>query len=132
MRGQYNGSDQNGAKIEMAWGADSVDVGHSWGDGAGRSMSANLSQVAAAVSSASNLLGEATQQVLQLCEETGKRVEEVTSELGALKEELRVHQQASEATITSLRESQQASEETIKSLKALRITSDNSRIGSRN
>ena len=54
-RGQYNGSDQNGAKIEMAWGADSVDAGHSRDYGAGRSMSVNLSQVAAAVSSASNL-----------------------------------------------------------------------------
>ena len=126
----------------MAWGPDSVDVGHSRGDGAGRSMAANLSQVTAAISSASNLLGEATQQVLQLCEETGKKVGEVTSGLGALKEELRVFKQASKATITSLKASQQASEAAITSLKTSlnackakrsyrRIISDNSSASSR-
>ena len=145
-RSQYNGSDHNGVNTEMAWGAVSVDVGHSWGDGAGRSMSANLNQVAATVSSASALLGEAAQKVFQLLKETGKKVEEVTSELGVLKEELREHQEenealkeelkerqeasetlreelrehreASEVTIASLRTSQQESEEEIESLKA--------------
>ena len=94
----------------MAWGAVSVDIGHSRGDEAGRSMSANLNQVVANVSSAVALLGEAAQQVLQLCKETGKKVEEMSSELVALKEELREHQEASEALKEELRERQEVSE----------------------
>ena len=86
----------------MAWGTDSVDAGHSQGDGAGGSMSASLDQVVAAVSNSMTLWEGATQQVLQFCEETGKKAKETKSELEAVKEELQALKQASEASITSL------------------------------
>ena len=101
-RGQHNGSDQNGTNIKMAWGTDSVDAGHSQGDGAGGSMSASLDQVVAAVSNLTSLWEGATQQLLQFCAETGKKAKETNSELKAVKKEVQVLKQASEESIASL------------------------------
>ena len=86
----------------MAWGADSVEAGHSQGDGAGGSMSASLDQVMAALSNSASLWEGATQTLLQFCMETGKRAKETNSKLEAVRKEVQVLKQSSEENIASL------------------------------
>ena len=65
-------------------------------------MSASLDQVVAAVSNSTSLWEGAIQQLLKFCVETGKKAQEMNSELEAVKKELQVLKQASEASIASL------------------------------
>ena len=99
--GHHNGANRNGTNIKMAWGAKSVEAGHSQGDGAGGSMSVNWDQVVAAFSNSASLLEGATQQLLQFCVETGKKANETKSNLEATRKEIQALQRLIEEYIVT-------------------------------
>ena len=86
----------------MAWGAESVEAGHSQGDGASGSMSVNLDQVVAAFGNSASHWEGATQKLLQFCVETGKRAKETNSDLETARKEIQVLKQLIEENIASL------------------------------
>ena len=86
----------------MARGAKSEEGGHSQGDGASSSMSLEWAQVEAALSSSASHFEDTNKSILQFCEETGKRVNKTSSNLGVIRKDVYVLKQQAEDNATSL------------------------------
>ena len=86
----------------MARGKKSEEGGHSQGDRASGNMSLEWTQVEAALSSSASHFEDANKSILQFCEETGKRVNETSSNLEVVKKDVHVLKQQAEDNVTSL------------------------------
>ena len=86
----------------MARSAKSEEGGHSQGDRASGSMSLEWAQVEAALSSSASHFEDANKSILQFCEETGKRVNETSSNLDVVRKDVHVLKQQAEDNVASL------------------------------